>query len=150
MNNQSAARAARKRAGRQIRIVLVDDSAPARAMLTRLLAPYLQVCIAGQAASGTEGLALADRLQPDLVITDLQMPGVNGLQLVERLRRQHPAMRSLVTSVYESTTCRAACLRHGADAFIGKQRLPEEFPPLLARLFPEAAEPAASPCLESI
>ena len=59
MNNQSAARAARKRAGRQIRIVLVDDSAPARTMLIRLLAPYLQVCIAGQAANGTEGLALA-------------------------------------------------------------------------------------------
>jgi two-component system, response regulator YesN len=115
-------------------------------MLARLLAPYLHIRITGQAENGPEGLALASRLQPDLVITDLQMPGLNGLQLVERLRHLYPAMRSLVTSVYDSPTCQAASVRHGADAFIGKRRLLEEFPRLLASLFPDAAEPAISTC----
>jgi DNA-binding NarL/FixJ family response regulator len=132
----------------KISVVLVDDSAPARTMLARLLAPYLHIRIAGQAENGAEGLALASRLQPDLVITDLQMPGLNGLQLVELLRRDYPRMHSLITSVYDSATCHAASLRHGADAFIGKRRLHEEFPGLLERLFPDAAQPATGTCQE--
>jgi DNA-binding NarL/FixJ family response regulator len=130
----------------KINVVLVDDSAPARTMLARLLAPYLHVRIAGQAEDGPEALALASRLQPDLVITDLQMPGISGLQLVEQLRQQFPAMRSLITSVYDSPTCQAASLRHGADAFISKRHLLEEFPRWLDSLFPGAAQTAASPC----
>jgi DNA-binding NarL/FixJ family response regulator len=130
----------------KISVVVVDDSAPARTMLARLLAPYLHVQLAGQAENGPDGFALASRLQPDLVITDLQMPGLNGLQLVERLRQQYPAMRSLITSVYDSPICQAASLRHGADAFISKRRLLDEFPRLLSRLFPNAAEPATATC----
>ena len=130
----------------RINVVLVDDSAPARTMLARLLAPYLQVRIAGQAENGPEGFALASRLRPDLVITDLQMPGLNGLELVQQLRHQYPAMRSLITSVYDSPTCQAASLRHGADAFISKRRLAEEFPRVLSSLFPDATEPATSIC----
>jgi len=148
LNSKSSRPGASSRADRQISVVLVDDSAPARTMLARLLAPHLRIRIAGQASNAAEGFALATRLRPDLVIADLQMPGMNGFQLVARLRQQYPAMRSLVTSVYESATCHTASLRHGADAFIGKQRLPEEFPPLLARLFPDAAEPATLACQE--
>src|SRR5512147_1413275 len=83
-----------------ISVVLVDDSASARIMLARLLAPFLHVRIAGAAENGSDGFALASRLQPDLVIADLQMPGLNGLQLVQQLRQNYPAMRSLITSVY--------------------------------------------------
>ena len=135
-------------AARHIRVVVVDDSAPARTLLARLLAPYLQIRIAGQAESGPEGLALAASLQPDLLITDLQMPGVDGLQLVRRLRQKYPAMRSLITSVYDSPACHAASLRHGADAFIPKHRLLAEFPRLLSTLFPDAQEPIIPPCME--
>ncbi len=124
-----------------ISVVLVDDSAPGRTILARLLDLYLHIRIAGQAENGEEGFALASRLQPDLVITDLEMPGLNGLQLVERLRQHFPAMRSLIASVHDSPTCRAASLRHGADAFIGKHRLFEEFPRILQSLFPEVAQP---------
>jgi DNA-binding NarL/FixJ family response regulator len=142
LSNDSSQPDAGSRPDCKIRVVLVDDSAPARTMLARLLAPYFHVRIAGEAENGPEGLALASRLQPDLVIADLQMPGLNGLQLVERLRQQYPAMRTLITSVYDSPTCRAASLRHGADAFIGKRRLLEEFPRFLTSLFPDAAQPA--------
>ena len=146
MSNDSSQPGAGSRPDCKISVVLVDDSAPARSMLARLLAPYFHIRIAGQAENGPEGFALASRLQPDLVITDLQMPGLNGLQLVERLRQQYPAMRSLITSVYDSPTCQAASLRHGADAFISKRCLLDEFPRLLNRLFPDAAQPATATC----
>jgi DNA-binding NarL/FixJ family response regulator len=146
MRNDSSQPGAGPRPNCKISVVLVDDSAPARTMLARLLAPYLYIRVAGQAENGREGLALASQLQPDLVITDLQMPGLNGLQLVDRLRQEFPAMRSLITSVYDSPTCQAASLRHGADAFISKRHLIEEFPCLLASLFPDVAEPTTSTC----
>jgi DNA-binding NarL/FixJ family response regulator len=146
MSDDSSQLGAESQPDRKVSVVVVDDSAPARTMLARLLAPYLHIHIAGQAESGPEGLALASLLQPDLIITDLQMPGLNGLQLVERLRQTHPAMRSLVTSVHDSPTCQAASLRHGADAFISKRRLFDEFPQLLTALFPDAAETATPPC----
>jgi len=144
MSNDLSRSGARSRADCKISVVLVDDSAPARATLARLLVSYFHIAIAGQAENGPDGLALASRLQPDLVITDLQMPGLNGLQLVEQLRQKYPAIRSLITSVYESPTCQAASLRHGADAFISKQRLVEEFPRLLSSLFPDAEEAATA------
>ncbi|GEM_PF-330679 len=147
MSMDSSQPGAAAQQGRKINVVLVDDSAPARTMLARLLAPYLQVRIAGQAENGADGLALASRLQPDLVIADLQMPGLNGLQLVQQLRQLYPAMRSLITSVYDSPTCQTASLRHGADAFIGKRRLLEEFPRLLASYFPEAMELDPTACI---
>lgn len=147
MSNLAPQPGAETASARSIRVVLVDDSAPARTMLARLLASYLHIHVAGQAENGADGLALAASLRPDLVITDLQMPGLNGLQLVELLRQKYPLIRSLVTSVHDSPTCQAASLRHGADAFISKRCLHEEFPSLLARLFPMAVEPATVACL---
>jgi len=148
MINDSSQADAGSRPDGEIRVVLVDDSAPARTMLARLLAPYFQIRIAGQAENGSDGLALAASLRPDLVITDLQMPGLNGLQLVELLRQRYPAMRSLITSVNDGPICRAVSLKHGADAFISKPRLLEEFPHLLTRLFPGCAKPSIPICEE--
>ncbi len=127
----------------KISVVLVDDSTPARDILARLLATYVHIHIAGQAENGWDGFALASRLQPDLVITDLDMPGLNGFQLVSHLRERFPAMRSVIASLHDSPTCEAASLRYGADAFIGKERLFEEFPRLLHSLFPAVAPPPA-------
>ncbi len=67
------------------------------------------------------------------------MPGHDGFQLVELLRQTYPAMRSIVTSAHEGPICYAASLQHGADAFISKRRLFDEFPHHLNRLFPEIA-----------
>jgi DNA-binding NarL/FixJ family response regulator len=159
---------------RKIRVVLVDDSPLVRASLGRLLRGFLPLQIAGQAENGLHGFTLAAQLQPDLVITDLHMPGLAGFQLVELLRYNYPAMRSIITSpqepsfagfqlvellrqnypamksiiisAHDGPTLRAASLQHGADAFITKQRLPEELPALLARLFPNATGPAIEKC----
>ncbi len=122
---------------RKIRVVLVDDSALARRALVSLLVPAFNIQIAGQAEDGLKGFALAAQLQPDLVITDLNMPGIAGFQLAELLRHNYPAMRSIIISAQDGPALRAATLQHGADAFITKQRLPHELPALLTRLFPQ-------------
>ena len=126
---------------RKIRVVLVDDSALAMTFLVRVLEAFPRVQIAGQAGDGLDGFALAAKLQPDLVITDLQMPGRDGFQLVKLLRQTYPAIRSIITSARDGPACHAASLQHGADAFVSKRCLFDEFPRLLKRLFPDAAEP---------
>jgi len=116
--------------------------------LVHVLETFPRIQIAGQAGDGLDGLALAARVQPDLVITDLQMPGLDGFRLVQLLRRTYPAIRSIITSDYDSPTCHAASLRHGADAFISKRCLLNEFAQQLNRLFPETAESLTSNCQE--
>ena len=132
---------------RKIRVVLVDDSALAMTFLVRVLEAFPRVQIAGQAGDGLDGFALAAKLQPDLVITDLQMPGRDGFQLVKLLRQTYQAIRSIINSAHDGPTCHAASLQHGADAFISKRCLFDEFPRLLKRLFPDATEPTTSTCL---
>ena len=145
LSSQSGAAAA---AARHIRVVLVDDSARCRSALAGFLGSHSHIRIAGQANNGPQGFALAAWLQPDFVITDLRMPGLDGLQLVQLLRREYPGIRSIITSAHDGPALRAECRRHGADAFITKQRLPEELPPLLTRLFAPAREPRILTCQE--
>jgi len=140
MRNDVSRPVAETAPARKIRVVLVDDSVPAMTFLVHVVETFPRVQIAGQAEDGLEGFALAAWLQPDLVITDLQMPGFNGFQLVELLRQKYPAIRSIVTSAHDSPTFHAASLKHGADAFISKRCLLDEFPRQLNRLFPDTAE----------
>ena len=132
--------------GRGINLVLVDDSPLVLSSLAHLLRRSLPLQIAAQAENGLEGFALAAELQPDLVIADVRMPGLGGLQFVKLLRYHYPAIRSILTSTHDGATLRAACLRHGADAFITKQRLPDELPPLLKRLFLETPKSPIQIC----
>jgi DNA-binding NarL/FixJ family response regulator len=146
MSNDFAPNDAASASGRKIRVVVVDDSAVGMAFLGHVLETFPRVQIVGQAHDGLEGFALAARLQPDLVLTDLHMPGRDGFQLVKLLRQKYPAIRSIITSAHDGPACHAACLEHGADAFISKGRLFEEFSSLLSLLFPETAETPRATC----
>ena len=112
------------------------------AFLVHVLETFPRVQIVGQAEDGLDGFALAARLQPDLVLTDLHMPGRDGFQLVKLLRQTYPAIRSIIISAHDSAPYHAASLQHGADAFISKGRLFDEFPLQLDRLFPDGAQAA--------
>jgi DNA-binding NarL/FixJ family response regulator len=148
MRNDLSRPGAESASARKIRVVLVDDSDLSMTFLIHVLETFPRVQIAGQAEDGLDGFALAARLQPDLVFTDLQMPGRDGFQLVALLRQTYPAIRSIITSAHDGPICYAASLQHGADAFISKRCLLDEFPHQLNRLFPDTAEPATSTCQE--
>jgi DNA-binding NarL/FixJ family response regulator len=148
MSNHSLRPGAKAAPARKIRVVLVDDSVVVRDALVCLLGLYFHIRVAGQAGNGADGFALAARLQPDLVITDFQMPGLDGLQLVELLRQEYPAIRSIITSAHDAPTLQAVSQRRGADAFVAKQCLASELPRLLTCLFPDCAKPSIPICEE--
>jgi two-component system, NarL family, invasion response regulator UvrY len=105
-------------------ILLVDDHAIVRAGLRRLLAA-LPAEIA-ECASGDEALAQVRAAAPDLVVLDLNLPGIGGLELLRRLRRERPGLAVLVLSMHADPLYAARALDAGARGYVSKNAAPEE------------------------
>jgi len=101
-------------------IVVVDDSAEYRDIVRYLLAPASDMRIVGEAADGEEALAVAHRERPDLVVTDLIMPRLNGIELTRHIRQELPGTRIILMSSYPEDTYRLMASDSGADVFVSK------------------------------
>ncbi|MGH7337046.1 MAG: response regulator, partial [Myxococcota bacterium] len=104
---------------------VVDDSRLDREFAARLLRDGLE-CEVETAATGREALAAMGRRLPDLVVTDLQMPEMDGLQLVEAVRKSHPAVPVIVVTAHGSEEVAAQALRRGAASYTPKRDLARE------------------------
>lgn len=118
-----------------IRTLVVDDSAAALHSICRFLMLHPKIDIVGTANDGCQGLASAHALHPDLVLIDVQMPVMNGIEAATRLRQELPASRIIMVTVHDSPEVRHACRESGADGFIAKEHLAEELPALLEQIF---------------
>ncbi|MEZ5398041.1 MAG: chemotaxis response regulator protein-glutamate methylesterase [Bryobacteraceae bacterium] len=108
----------------QIRVLIVDDSALVRQVLTEVLSSDPGVSVAGAVSDPLRALDAVDRLQPDVVTLDVEMPGIDGLSLLGKLMRSRPTPVVMISSVTESgcwATIRA--LELGAADFVTKPRL---------------------------
>jgi DNA-binding NarL/FixJ family response regulator len=103
-----------------IRVLVVDDHAGFRAGLRTLLATADGIDVADEAGSGEQALALAARVQPDVVLMDLRMPGMGGIAATERLTRDHPHIRVLVLSMSDDDDSVFAAIRAGARGYVVK------------------------------
>ena len=101
-------------------IVVVDDSAEYREIVRYLLAPASDMRIVGEAADGEEALAVAHRERPDLVVTDLIMPRLDGIELTRHIRQELPGTRIILMSSYPEDTYRLMASDSGADVFVSK------------------------------
>lgn len=110
----------------RIRLLLVDDHPVVREGLRSCLARLPQLEIVGEAASGEEALRLAARLKPDLVLMDINLPGINGLTAAARLGRLAPQARVLILSVHENREYVAEVARCGARGYLLKDAAPAE------------------------
>lgn len=103
-----------------IRIVVVDDHTLFRRGLTALLSRDAQFQVVGDAADAGEALRRVTQLQPDLVLLDNHLPGVNGVDVLPALREAAPAVRVLMLTVSEDERDLAAALRGGACGYLLK------------------------------
>ena len=101
-----------------IRVLIADDSAHARAGLRALLATWPEVEVIGEAATGQEAVVLVAERQPDVVLMDLQMPVMDGLQATRLIKKEWPAVTVVVLSIHAGQ--QAAARAAGADAFVIK------------------------------
>jgi DNA-binding NarL/FixJ family response regulator len=115
-------------------ILLVDDHGIARNTVRQLLDAHA-LCICGEAADGQQALAQVKALNPELVLLDINMPVMNGIQAAFEIRRIAPSTKILFFTVQESTPEAAAAVRLlGADGFVNKSCAGTELIPTLKRL----------------
>ena len=105
-----------------VRVLIVDDQEPFRSAARMVVEMSDGFEVAGEAESGEEGVELAAELQPDLVLMDVYLPGIDGLEATRRITAVEAAPRVLVMSTHESEEFAEAALASGAIAFIPKSQ----------------------------
>ena len=108
-----------------MKVLVVDDHAVVREGLRRLLVALPNVEIF-DAASGREALMFVQRQQPDLIVLDLHLPGIGGIELLRRLVSMSPNARILVFSMHAEMMYAARALQAGARGYVSKNASPEE------------------------
>jgi len=110
----------------QVRVLLADDHALMRAGLRKLLESLPDIEVVGEADDGQVVLTLAGKLHPHLVLMDIAMPGLNGLEAAARLTKLHPQMRVLILSMHQNEDYVRQALRNGAAGYLLKDAAPVE------------------------
>ncbi|MBI4454999.1 MAG: response regulator transcription factor [Acidobacteria bacterium] len=119
---------------RRIRTLVVDDSPRARYAVSLFLQTLEDIEVVGVAEDGRQALEQVDALRPDVVLMDIQMPEMNGLEAMEYLRKRGSTARVIVITLHDSPEMQVTCRERGADGFVPKSRLIEELPSEIRRV----------------
>ncbi|MDP2242798.1 response regulator transcription factor [Pseudomonas sp.] len=109
-----------------IRVALVDDHELVRDGLRALLTAMPQLAVVGEASSGAEALTLVEQVRPDLLLVDIGMKDMTGLQLTEILCRQYPGIHILILSMYDHAEYVTSSIRAGARGYVLKDAASRE------------------------
>lgn len=113
------------RGDRRVTVLLVDDHAVVRAGYRRFLEGDPHVAVVGEAANSAEALSRDRELNPDVVVLDIALPGVSGIETLRRILARRPAARVLMFSMYDDAIYAARALRSGALGYVSKASSPE-------------------------
>jgi two-component system response regulator AlgR len=140
MAQETSHSAASGRVGRTaIRTLIVDDSPLFLERAVRWLQKEQQLEVVGQATSGEEAMAQLHGLKPELVIMDLAMAGLNGIQVAKRMKQEVDPPAIILVSVHDLAALRKYWTGH-VDAVIGKDRLSSDLFAELQTIFPRRGE----------
>jgi two-component system response regulator NreC len=109
-----------------IRILLADDHTLMRSGIKALLEDEPDIAIVGEAEDGREAVRLAHMLRPNLVLMDIAMPLLNGLEATRQIKREHPEIKVLVLTMYEHEEYFRQVLEAGASGYIIKRAAANE------------------------
>ena len=124
---------------RQVKVLVVDDQAPFRGAAKRVVAMTPGFEIVGEATTGEEAVEMAASLEPDLVLMDINLPGINGIEAVRRIQAARPETLAFLLSTYAQADLPADAQTCGAVAYIHKEQF---MPQLLAKLWESRGDPA--------
>ena len=104
----------------KIRVLIADDHVFFRDGLKSLLASAPDTELAGEAASGDEAISLAARLQPDVILMDIKMPGINGIEATRQVHLTSPHIGIVVVTMFDDDNSVFAAMRAGARGYLLK------------------------------
>ncbi len=110
----------------KIRVLLADDHAIVRKGLRSLLAAEADIEVVGEAENGREAVVMASRLRPDVVVMDITMPDLNGLEATRRIRLRLPDVQVVVLTMHTAEEYIFQILRAGAAGYVVKRSAPSE------------------------
>jgi DNA-binding NarL/FixJ family response regulator len=120
---------------RPIRVLFIDHNPKFLAAAGHFLATELWLEIVGTVHSGREGVEQVARLQPDLVLVDVAIPGLNGLEVTRQLKSRLDAPRIIILTLYDNPEYRAKAACLGADGLVAKSDFGTQLLPLICALF---------------
>ncbi len=109
-----------------VNIVIADDHYVVRKGLKALLTSETDFKIIGEAENGLEAVSLVEELCPDILVLDLMMPGINGMEVARRINKMHLATRIIILSMHSNEAYVVEALRIGAKAYVLKDASPED------------------------
>jgi DNA-binding NarL/FixJ family response regulator len=111
---------------RKTRVLLAEDHTIVRKGLRSLLETQAGIEVIGEAQDGREALLKAEQLHPDIVLMDITMPGLNGLEATRQIKKRFPEVKVLILTVHSSEEYIREILRAGASGYLVKQAAPNE------------------------
>ncbi|GKS62768.1 hypothetical protein YTPLAS72_00720 [Nitrospira sp.] len=116
------------------RVMIVDDHALIRQEIAKLLAAIEGVIVVGEARDGDEGVRLARTLRPELILMDVNMPGIDGIEATKQIVAQHPEIQIIGITVNADTKIHARMIAAGAVVSLNKNTLSRELQPTISRI----------------
>jgi DNA-binding NarL/FixJ family response regulator len=107
-------------------IILADDHRVVRQGLRALLEAEPHFCVVGEAGDGLEVVRLVEKLRPDVLVLDMMMPGLNGLEVTRQVKRRSPKTRVVVLSMHKDESYVVEALKNGASAYVLKDASADE------------------------
>jgi DNA-binding NarL/FixJ family response regulator len=120
---------------KRIRVLLADDHLIVRQGIRSTFHDHPVVTIVGEAATGAEAVARTKKLSPDVVLMDINMPEMNGLEATAAIRKQFPEVKILVLTVHDTREYVTQVLRSGAQGYVLKDAGPEELARAIQAVF---------------
>jgi len=124
-----------------MRTLIVDDDASFRRRIRELLECEHDIEVIGEAADGQEAILKTRRLKPDLVLMDVRMPVMNGIDATRQLKTEMPELKVIILSIFRLQEYREAAIASGASDYLTKQFLIEELVPAIRGVFMDAGSP---------
>jgi len=126
------------RSAKVVRTILVDDTPLVLKTVQQLLGREPGIEIVGTSTNGTDAIEMARRLKPDLVVADLNMPGMNGVEIAREIKRRPDPPRVAIFSFEDSEEWRKAAEKAGVDAWCDKRGSVSDLVKIVRKLFPAA------------
>ncbi|NGY04293.1 response regulator [Solimonas terrae] len=124
----------------KVRTLLVDDNRPFLILARHLLASFLEIEVIGEAYDGEQAVQMAEQLKPNLIIMDLAMPNMGGLQATRLIKAQDAPPVIIIASHYDDAAHREFVAQVGAEGFINKRSYENDVIVIVRRLLKELSD----------